>query len=277
MIFTPHQPPESLAPYIGDVFHYEQFVPDHSIERVVSTGNIYLLFELDDQPRHTYDADTLTPNGTYTGVWIYGMHRNHISISAANNSSMLAIQFKPGGSHPFLHVDVSRLNELIVPVQDLIGEELLELRKEMMATGSAAHCFELIDQWLLQRFDSSRCPPAQLLSFIDSLQQAPATALKQLIEDYPASQKTLIDQFKQYVGLTPKYFQRILRFNDLLQRIRDKQTLSWTDIAHDCGFTDQSHFIREFRHFSGFNPSEYLDRAFDQNDDPNFFPLDRQG
>lgn len=276
MLLTPHQPPKPLAPYVGDIFHYEQFVPDHSIERVVPTGNLYILFELDNQPRHTYDAETLKPNGTYTGVWIYGMHRNHISISAATDSSMLAVQFKPCGSHPFLHVDVSLLNELIVPVQDVIGEELLGLRKEMLSVGSAAHCFELIDQWLLKRFDERRCPPPELLEFIESLRQAPATALKQLVEAYPASQKTLIDQFKQYVGLTPKYFQRILRFTDLLQRIREKETLPWADIAHECGFTDQSHFIREFRHFSGFNPGEYIDRCYDKTD-PNFFPLDRYG
>lgn len=276
MQLSQHQAPDTIAPYIEDITHFQGFVPDHSIERVVPTGHLHILFELDDIPRHTHDSETLAANGTYTGAWISGMHRNFISISAPENSSMFVLRFKPFGAHPFLHVDVSLLNELIVPVQEVLGEELLSVREEMKAAGSAEQCFRLMDQWLVQRFDSSRCPPPELLAFIQRLQQAPATGLNHIISEYPASQKTLIDQFKQYVGLTPKYFQRILRFNDLLQRIREKESLSWTDIAHDCGFTDQSHFIKEFRHFSGFNPREYLERQFDK-DEPNFFPLDRHG
>ncbi len=269
-----HTPPEPIAPLIEGIIHFDGLVPDHSIERVVPTGHLFILFELDDIPRHTYEPDSLQPKATYSGVWVSGMHRNHISISTPQNSSMLVVQFKPFGAHPFLHEPVSLLNELIVPAREVVGDELDLLRDRILGTSEVNERFALINQWLLSRFRPQLNPPPDLLEFIALLQQSPATGLKQLITDYPASQKTLIEQFKQYVGLTPKYYQRIIRFNELLQRIRHQKTLSWSDIAHECGFTDQPHFIREFRHFSGFNPSEFISRAFN-HDEPNFFALDR--
>lgn len=123
MIFETHTPNEKLAPYIESLIHFKHFTPDHSIERLVPTGHIYILFELD--------------------------------------------------------------------------------------------------------------------------------------------------------GITPKYYQRILRFNEILQHIHQQENICWSNIAHACGYSDQSHFIKEFKHFSGFNPCDFIQQEFN-NEEANFFPLDRE-
>ncbi len=275
MIFTPYQAAEPIAPYIEAIFHYKDFVPDHSIERVVPTGHVFIIFELDGIERHTFDNETLRPNANYTRAWICGMHRNYFSISAHENSEMFVIQFKPHGSYPFLHVAADMLNELIVPAHEVIDDSLYTLRDAMRQTDDTAEKFSAAEHWLLSRFDPEKLPPVELLDFIQHLQEEPVDSLNALIDAYPASQKSLIDQFKKFVGLTPKYYQRILRFNDLLKRIQNKDQISWTEIANECGYFDQSHFIKEFRHFSGFNPKEYIGKDYNK-DEPNFFPLDRK-
>jgi len=276
MIFTPRIPNPQIAPYIETIFHYEQFVPDHSIERVVPTGHVFVIFELDGFERHTYDNETLKPNASYTRAWVSGMHRNHISISAHENSEMLVIQFKPFGSFPFLHIHTDVINELVVPAHEIVGNELYELQASICACETTEAKLELAENWLVRRFDENKAPPAPILDFVAQLQAEPVHSLNDLIEKYPASQKKLIDEFKKYIGLTPKYYQRILRFNDLLQKLQNQNEISWADIAHDCGYFDQSHFIKEFKHFSGFNPGEYILNEHNK-DEPNFFPLDRDG
>lgn len=276
MIFTPHTLHAEIAPYVEAIFHYEQFVPDHSIERVVPTGHVFILFELDGIERHTFDNETMQPNASYTRAWISGMHRNHISISAHENSEMLVIQFKAFGSFPFLHSPAELLNELIVPAHEVTGEELYELRDTIKNSSNTQDKLIRTENWLRQRFDRSKVPPENVTDFVEQLQAEPVDSLNGLIDAYPASQKKLIEDFKKYVGLTPKYYQRILRFNDLLKKIQNEDQISWTEIAHDCGYFDQSHFIKEFKHFSGFNPKEYICKEFNK-DDTNFFPLDRQG
>lgn len=66
MNFTTHQVYSEITPYIESIFHYRDFMPDHSIEKVVPTGHVFLIFELDGYTRHTYDNDSLKENASYT-------------------------------------------------------------------------------------------------------------------------------------------------------------------------------------------------------------------
>ena len=125
----------------------------------------------------------------------------------------------------------------------------------------------------MDRFDSNRIPPPELVEFVSILQKEPVARLADLVQSYPGSQKNLISQFRKYVGLTPKSYQRIIRFNDVLAEINNEQEVSWSDAAYACGYSDQPHFIREFQTFSGMNPSEFLRQDHNQQE-PNFFPLD---
>ena len=274
MQFETHQISAPYDQYVESIFHYKGFMPDHSIERVVPTGHIYVLFELDGMTRNTFDNESLEPNAEYTEAWVSGMHRHYISISAHPDSEMFVIQFKAFGAYPFLHRPVETLNGRVVQAEELFEDELTVLRTGLLQAPTSEEKFQLAEQWLQARYDSALNPPAELLGLIEKLNQAPASKYQEIIDGYPNTQKHLIEQFKKYVGLTPKHLQRIIRFNSILQRIHQQEKIQWSDVAYECGFSDQSHFIKEFRHFSGFNPAEFIEQQRHQ-EEPNFFPLDR--
>jgi len=276
MIFETQVLSPLLSNYIESIFHFKDFTPDHSIERVVPTGHVFIIFELDDIPRNTFDNTTLKPNNTYTKVWISGMHKNYISISAHQKSEMFVIQFKPFGTYPFFHFPAESLNEKICSSEKIFGEELLKLRDDILKPSAPQDKFLVAENWLTKRYNSAKVPSEELLAIIKKLQQEPASHLNKIIDHYPHTQKHLIDQFKKYVGLTPKYYQRVVRFNDILQQIKQKESILWSQVAYQCGYSDQSHFIKEFKHFSGFNPKEFIKQEFNR-DESNFFPLDRDG
>lgn len=276
MIFETASLPPAIDRCLESLFHLKGFKPDHSIERVVPTGHVFIIFEFDGMPRHTFDNETLKPDREFTRVWISGMHRRYLSISALPDSEMLVMQFKPAGSHPFLHIDVSRLNEQVVPAEEVLGEGILDLRERLLTADSSQDKFEIALRWLEARFDAGKTPPDELMKIVEALQNEPVGRFDEAVRGYPNSAKHLIDQFKKYVGLTPKVFQRILRFSELLQQLQREEKIDWADIAYRCGYADQSHFIREFRHFSGFNPTEFIRQEFNKGES-NFFPLDRGG
>jgi AraC-like DNA-binding protein len=83
-------------------------------------------------------------------------------------------------------------------------------------------------------------------------------SIHELSERLGMSQKHLIVQFRQMVGCTPKELGRLYRFGDILASIDLTQPVDWTLIAHQFYFHDQSHFIRDFREFSGHTPTDYL-------------------
>jgi len=273
MLFETYTADTTIASNIESIFHYKGFVPDHSIERVVPTGHVFILFELDGFVRNTFDNVTLAPVGEYSKAWVSGMHRNYISISVHENSEMLVVQFKPHGSYPFTHIRTEELNEQVVSAS-LIDEGLLCLRDAMVATQTSAEKFTLVEAWLLNRFNVDMQAPQELQEFVSQLHTQRSTKLNDLIESYSTTQKNLISQFKKYLGLTPKVYQRIIRFNDLLSKIHQQQKFSWAEVAYDCGYSDQSHFIREFQNFSGMNPDEFLKLGLNL-EEPNFFPLDK--
>ena len=276
MTFETHILKGTLSKYIESIFYFKDFVPDHSIERVVPTGHIFIIFELDGFTRNTFDNDTLKPNNTFTKVWISGMHKNYISISAHQKSEMFVIQFKPFGAYPFFHFPIQELNEKIVSAEKVFGNEILELREEILTKKTSEEKFNSAEKWLIDKFHQNKIPSTELLTVIEKLQSVSVASYRQIVENYSKTQKHLIAQFKKYVGLTPKYYQRILRFNEILQQIHKSEKIEWSQVAYQCEYADQSHFIKEFKHFSGLNPQKFIHQDF-HKDEPNFFPLDRKG
>ena len=59
------------------------------------------------------------------------------------------------------------------------------------------------------------------------------------------------------VGLSPKVWCRVQRFQMAVQRLHAGGDVRWAELALDCGFYDQAHFANEFRAFSGIDPTTY--------------------
>jgi methylphosphotriester-DNA--protein-cysteine methyltransferase len=72
------------------------------------------------------------------------------------------------------------------------------------------------------------------------------------------SQKRFIQLFSDEVGLTPKLYCRIRRFQQVVRGVEKGQRVDWADVALLSGYFDQAHFIHDFQAFSGLNPSAYL-------------------
>lgn len=275
MIFETHALTEPLQSLVTSIFYYKGLMPDHSIERVVPTGHVFILFELDGIPRNTFDNGTLEINGVYSESWISGMHKNYLSISAHANSEMLVVQLDPAGILPFIHRSAHELNNQVIAATDIFGEEFKEIRKAIIEAEEIREKFQIIEEWLLHRLDDTKKPNPILVTLLEELKAKPVKQHAKVINSYPKSQKHLISQFKKYFGLTPKVMHRIYRFNEILQEIHSKKSVTWSQVAYDFDYADQSHFIKEFKEFSGFNPQEFIVSGF-QNEPTNFFPLDRE-
>ena len=277
MIFETFVPETEIGQHIETFIYFKDFMPDHSKERVIPTGHVFIIFELDGFNRYTFDNETLKPNDEYTEVWVSGAHKNFITISAHEKSEMFVIQFKPYGAYPFFHSPMSTFSNRIFHAKEVFGEQILELRDQLITAKDPKEKFDLAEQWLEVKFDKKKQPSATLLKMLEKVEtEKSATHFDDIFSEYPFTRKHLIDQFKKYVGLTPKYYQRILKFNDILAKIQRKETLSWAQLSYEYGFSDQAHFIKTFKHFSGFSPKAFIFEGYSQQD-PNFFPLDREG
>lgn len=276
MIFKNYKPSEHpLNNFIDQFIYYKDYTPEYSIERVVPDGHIYLIFELDDKPRYIYDNDTLKPQNEYRIGWVSGMQKKFITISAEQNSEMFVVRFKPGGAYPFLHIPVNSIDDKVIPAESVLGKEIINIRYQIKSMLSPGEKFEYCKKWLLGIYDNYKCPDPHVTAVTSKIindSQFFQTSLKELIHDGPYSHKHFLELFKKSVGLTPKYFHRITRFNEILNAIHKKERIFFSRISMECGYFDQSHFIKEFKHFSGFNPKEFIEFGF-KDKEKNFYPI----
>lgn len=276
MIIETHRPSSEIGKYIEAFIYFKDFMPDHSKERVIPTGHVFIIFELDGMKRNMFDNDTLEPIKEFTKVWISGAHKNYITISAHQKSEMFVIQFKPYGAYPFLHFKLNEISDCVLPATAVFDDEILALREELLTSTEITDKFKAAETWLQKMYVETKQPPGPFLNTLAEIETKKSiNNLEELFSNYPFTQKHLINQFKKYVGLTPKYYQRIVKFNEILGMIQKKEPITWTQLTYDYGFSDQSHFIKTFKHFSGFSPREFIFEEFPQ-DDKNFFPLDRE-
>jgi AraC-like DNA-binding protein len=82
-------------------------------------------------------------------------------------------------------------------------------------------------------------------------------SLKDLQQKAQLSERTLERKFKESVGISPKLFSRIIRFQETMNQLRKNDYDKLSDIAYGSDYFDQSHFIRVFKEFTGFSPLEF--------------------
>ncbi len=78
-----------------------------------------------------------------------------------------------------------------------------------------------------------------------------------VVNQIALSQTRFIQIFREEIGLTPKLFCQVQRFQQAIQHIAKTPHPNWTDIALQCGYYDQAHFINAFQRFSGITPSAF--------------------
>ncbi len=265
-------PTTPVDKYVEHFFHVRGYDPEHRVERIVPDGRCNIVIELDGQRRAVVDNETHEPQQICTGAWVSGPHRDYFSITALPNSCLIAIRFLPGGLFSFLDRPVDEIAGQVIPGEELLDGALLHLRKELLQQQTAEARLAMVDRWLLARLDETRQPPPTIQQAIQAiLTQPTAGKLQDLVDASGYSRKQFNHLFKKHVGLSPKIFQRILRFGQILERVQQIQPISWATLSVECGYTDQSHFIKDFQGFSGFNPAEFLSTDPDRL---NFFPMD---
>jgi AraC-like DNA-binding protein len=271
MIFKLYQPPPPLGKYVHSMVFYEGYNPQHSMEKLLPDGTVNLLIELDGMKRYVFDNELLVKKVKCVNAWVSGMQKDFLLFSAQPFSRMMVIQFKAGGSFPFLKIPLSELNNLVVEAELLFGREILDLREQLFPLSNPFEMFLLVEKWLIRQAKYAALPEAVVDFSVSKIQGSPTlSSLKNIADKTGYSQKQFIHIFKKHVGLTPKLYQRIARFNSALEEIEKHQSIDWSRISFDCGFYDQAHFINEFKKFSGLNPSDYLT---ERGEYLNYIPL----
>ncbi len=271
MIFHLHIPSFPLNQFIDSFIYYKDFNPTHSIDRFLPDGNINVVIDLTETPKYIYDNETLQPIQTCRKIWFSGIRNKYISISSGRDCEMFVINFKKGRSYPFVQMPLEELTDMVVDGELVLSNEILNMREEILSLPLVNEKFSFAETFLCKQFGRN----FELNPFIDyavnRIVQSPAKlSIEHLSHKVGYSQKHLIRLFKDHVGLTPKAFLKVERFQRTIQEIESAKSIDWLNLAMDTGYYDHAHFINDFKLFSGLTPQQYLHL---KNDQLNYVPV----
>ncbi len=264
MTFAQFEPHQDLNHLIQCYWVVEQ--DDNKIEtqKIIPDGFAEMIFHY----RSPYEINI-------NGQWqrqdlnlIAGQISNHFYLKNTGKSGMIGIKFMPQALAQLFAINMETLLNRVCSLEKLIGNQVDQLLQ--IANAPADHQEKIVqmDEWLCDFVSSKKIPVHPLEAVLQRIFEAHGLVkVKALSTQIKISERQLERLFKQYVGLSPKLFCRIIKFNYIFRLIESGKK-SWTDLTYSAGYFDQSHFIKNFQEFTGEDPSSY---GFDQINMANFF------
>lgn len=255
-----HKPPFPLNEYIELFTYYEGYDPAHQVERLLPEGVVEIIIDLTESAKYIYDNQTLKQIQSCNQAWVSGLRTSFISITAGPMASMFIIRFYPGKAWPFLQIPISEIQDYIVDADLIFGEEIALLREALLYGKSLEEKFKLAENYFLRKAGHLlNLHPAVGYGIREIISAPSLVSIKKIVQKTGYTHKHFISMFNKYVGLNPKQFLQIIKFQQAIRAIENCKTINWTHLAIDCGYYDQAHFINDFKKFSGFNPSSYIE------------------
>lgn len=203
------------------------------------------------------------------GVWksqprcfFVGQITGPLLLRPAGAAKMIGIQFRPNGAAQLLGLPISELTDSAIALDDL-QHKLFRQLEWVRALPSAPQSIKALDN-ILRSFSERVRIDDRLVSYaIGNIERAGGSvSIKDVAARAGCSTRQLERRFRNSVGISPKLFSRMQRFQDVL-RVAGGPDSDWIKAAVRCGYYDQAHLIRDFREFSGKTPTALLDREID--------------
>jgi AraC-like DNA-binding protein len=227
-----------------------------------------IIINLHNEPMRTGEPGGGSQGESINSAIFAGARLDFLVIDTRSIVSCLGIVFKPGGAAPFFGLPMTELKSQCISLDVFWGSETDRLRDQLLESQTPRQCFHRLEWFLVQKLanacDKVRANQPFVWRTVDALTQLPGeTSLASLRERCGYGTTRFTSLFSQAVGLTPKEFSRVLRFQHVLNTLFRKRNADWTEIALRFGYYDQSHFIHEFKTFTGITPGNYFTKRIE--------------
>jgi AraC-like DNA-binding protein len=173
---------------------------------------------------------------------------------------VFTVHFQPAGFHQLFGVPMTELADRDEDARSVIGPAILDFEQKLADAPSFTERIQVATNLLLTRVARSNKPNAIAAIATQLLRQHGALRIDEAAASAGLSTRQFDRRFREAVGTSPKLYARIVRFHAALAAKLTSDGDTWTDIAHELGYYDQMHMVRDFHEFSGHAPAQYSAR-----------------
>jgi len=278
-----------LRDYVRGYFATEGFLPRPLSERHLPALDVAITLNF-GAPHRIIDPSDPKRKTEHGNAWIAAPQHCHHIREAFGSRDFMILCLTPAGAQMLLGAPMDLLTDRTLALEDVDPRLSRLLTAQVEAAHGWAARFDVVENLIAARLASAPSPPAGLLRSWRILVERPNQVdLARLPAEFGCSRRHVIAQFRKYFGMAPKMITRIRRFHLAVAAVhrvgrRDPLTYAegkpyldcqagdsactytktatpWAELALNCGYYDQSHFINEFRTFSGLSPLEFLRRT----------------
>jgi len=257
MLYKEYIPGQALQQYVKCYYLSESDSGIPVEDKAFATGCIEVMFNLGSGKWQTsVDGNFITT----PSIELWGQIIKPLTFRSLGSNRMFGIRFYPHTAAAFLDDEISLFGDRVSDFADIAGKEAKTLHAKLQEAKSPGELITLTEEYLLQRlaFGEKKWQKINLIgNVIHELKQEDFfDNIENVASRYGITSRYLQKIFLQHTGLTPKLYCKINRFQNSLLLIA-RSNLSLTAIAYECGYFDQSHFIREFKSFTNTPPSGF--------------------
>ena len=197
------------------------------------------------------DRSAFEPHDSF----LAGLHTRPTFVRGAERWACIELRLTPLGAHRVLGLPMHGLENRTVPLDDVLANTG-ELTDRLRDARSWTQRFDLVESFLLRRLDRSGAPEPSLdWAWAHLRRTGGSIPIRALADDLGWSHRRLIVRFREQIGVAPKTFARLVRFDRAVSALRAGRGLAETAFA--TGYFDQAHMTRDFRELAGTTPASF--------------------
>jgi len=258
MTYLEFLPSQHLQAFVKCYFLFESDAQTEFEDSVFPGGHMEIIFNLGDSIWQSAREDKFH---TTPKIELWGQLTTALRVRTKGRNAMLGIRFQAHAASLILREDILAFNNKISSLEDVLGNSVKQIHQQLSEASSTHERIELLEEFLIARLKLNAHTASKanqlanrIIAEMNSINFS--GSVETLAVRYGITPRYLQKLFLRYTGLTPKLYFQIHRFQQSLKHLSSDHT-SLTSVAYECGYFDQSHFIREFKSFTGILPSAY--------------------
>ena len=258
MEFQHFRPAQILAPYIRHYYIFESEGNTTYEDTVFPSGDMEVIFNLGGGIWESFHENGFHKN---PAIELWGQITRPLPIRSSGAHLMLGVRFFTHATSFLLNDEIGVFNDQVSDLADVIGRNIQDLRSRLQEADSNTARITLLDNFFTDKLTQTSRRQDRLDKvgrILTSITKDPTeNNIGRVAGTFGITTRYLHKLVYQHTGLSPKSFDKIHRFKTSLKLIGENK-LPLTSIAYDAGYFDQSHFIRDFKSYTGLTPSAYL-------------------
>jgi AraC-like DNA-binding protein len=250
MIIGTQKPSKMLSEYVNCIWMLENNSSQHT-ELVYPTGKIQLLFHYKEP------FDEVKSNGASSAqpqFTVCGQKTTFSNVTASGRSGMIGIVFHPHAASALFPFNLNEITDKSVSIEDIFTDWKYNKEKFMECTDNRERV-KMIESFLMKKINIENRYHYSVARFCvaDINAKKGALPIKEILNKYNVTERTLQRIFNRYVGVTPKKYSDFVKLEYAIQLCKTKTPLM--DVSFKAGYYDQSHFVKTLKEYTGLTPT----------------------